>query len=242
MSDEKEAIPTEPQAETAAQPEPSGFLSSWFGSSSVWESIKSGEALQHVQEQAKEVWQKYDQATIKEKLEEFKHTAVEYIDEADRKLGVIEDDAVNLITTSGSTLLNKVKEASENLSENLAKNEEPERAEVLFCGQDKVPISRLDSDLFTLHTSPETVLEKADAPEIVLDEAKNKAMLSKSQDLQQLYAQLVPAKLTDTEFWTRYLSLVTAIEENDKHRKLMLENEADPEDDLDDWGTSEEDK
>lgn len=218
-----------------------GFFGQWFNASKaseVWQSLRSGEVLHQVSEQAHEAWAKYDGEKLKERLDELKHTATGYLEEADRKLEVLENDAVSFVTASGSTLMNKVKDVSIFTSD----DEEPQTPEVLFNGGEKVPLSRLDSELYALHTSPETLLAKTDAPAAELDATKNKFLLEHQPDLQQLYDSLVPQKLDDGEFWRRYLALRKALEDNDARRKELIANETEADnDDLDDWGTSGED-
>ncbi|GMM51540.1 hypothetical protein DASB73_025030 [Starmerella bacillaris] len=252
-----EAAPESEPSQTQGEEKPAdGLFGQWFGGSNttnIWSKFSYSNALQQVTEQAQEAWAKYDGDKIKEKLQEYKEAAAEYLDDADRKLDGfeskledLETNAVNLLASSGSALINKVKEASQSIEGQKTTEEQSDnniQPEVLFTDPDKTSISRLDSDLFKLHTSPEIILNKTNVPSIKLDETKNKLMKDSNPDLKQLYDSLVPSKLNEQEFWSRYLDLRNELEESNKRRKEIIEKENDDanDDDLDDWGSSGED-
>lgn len=232
-----------------ATTESSGLFGSFLSSETqkkawgFWENAQkqAQEAWSTSQKQAQEAWNNYDSDALKQRLSELGKTATEYIDEADRRIEVMENGAVTFIQQHGSQLAGKVKEATSEIHTAAEKSFEGAKSEgeVLFSGPERQPLSRLDAELMGLNSAPLKILEATKTAD-VLGAKEQESLLKDNADLEETYKSLVPAKLTKEEFWGRYGALRDELIKQDERRKKLIgkPGQQTEEDDLDDWGSS----
>lgn len=222
----------------------SGFLGSIISDGSAsqrawgfWDSVKSTavKQAQEAQHQAQEALKGYDYDSVRQRLVDLGKSATTYIDEADRRLEKMENEAVHLLQQRSAELVDRVKE--------MTAGQERE-GEVLFNGPERSPLSRLDAELMALHASPDQILAAAHTSEVSKLTSKEKSsILAKSAELTETHKLLVPQRLSDAQFWNSYGALRAKLEAQDRRRKDLINNHGQEEhNEIEDWGSSDEEE
>lgn len=225
-------------------PASSGLLGSILGDGNasqrawgLWDSVKTTavKQAQEAQHQAQEAWKSYDYEAVRQSLVNLGKSATTYIDEADRRLEKMENEAVHVLQQRSAELVDRVKEAT------AGKERE---GEVLFSGPERSPLSRLDAELMALHASPDQILAAASTAGVSQFTPEEKSsLLAKSAELSETHKSLVPTKLSEAKFWNSYGVLRAKLEAQDRRRKDLIHSHGQEEqNELEDWGSSDEDE
>lgn len=181
------------------------------------------------------------QATM---LEELTKRAQLYIDELDRDLEKIENTAGSYVSRFGKDLKTFLKDAvtvdgpddsKSSSSDSTSETGEDLPSELLFNVpediRNQIYSTRLDAQLYALHTSPEPFLTETADPGYtafagMFDVNAHTDTIAKDLEeqskLRNLMESLVPEKVPYDTFWTKYYYMKQQIEDQEHKRKLLV--------------------
>ncbi|EGV60465.1 hypothetical protein PSN45_001777 [Yamadazyma tenuis] len=153
-----------------------------------------------------------------------------YLDTLDNTLEQVEKQAGQYVKRFGSFLTGFVSVSNDDANtESTFQGEKETLFASPLSSNSAYGASRYDSDLFKLHTTPESFLNAKDDDRLktfkVDDKTKEISELLEKYDstLQVLMNKLVPVQIPYNTFWYRYFILQDELKEQDEARKKLLQ-------------------